>query len=144
MKYLFAVAAVAALAVNAPSLGAKMITVGPSACESLSAHTASDDVAYKPGIDAEGNDIAPADLNSSGQLNLDDDHEFWLPIDVPLADVTNIAATDTMDAISASDIGVGTVTVKNGQAYFDGEPLGDSESHALAAECAKQQGAAAE
>ena len=53
MKYLFAVAAVAALALNAPPLGAKMITVGPSACESLSTHTASDDVAYKPGVDAD-------------------------------------------------------------------------------------------
>ena len=95
--------------------------------------------AYTPGVDVHGNDVAPADLNSSGQLNFDADHEFWLPIEVPLEDVLGIATTDTLDAVRKSNIGVGAVTVKNGQAFFNGEPLGDANSHAIAGECAKQQ-----
>ncbi|MDP7344520.1 MAG: hypothetical protein QF767_14405 [Alphaproteobacteria bacterium] len=139
MKYLFVTAAFAFFALNAPSLGAQTITVSPNDCQALTAYTPSDDVAYKPGVDVDGNAVAPADLNSSGQLNLDTDHEFWLPIDVPLQDVITIDPADNMDAIRASDIGVGTVTVKNGQACFNGEPLGDADSHAVAAECARQQ-----
>ena len=142
MKYLIVTAAFACLALNAPSLGAQTITVSPNDCQAMTAYTPSDDVAYKPGVDVDGNAVAPADLNSSGQLDFGADHEFWLPIEVPLQDVINIAPADNLDSIRASDIGVGTVTVKNGQAYFNGEPLGDSQSHALAAECAEQQDAA--
>lgn len=54
----------------------------------------------------------------------------------------SIAATDTLNSVRDSNIGAGSVTVKNGQAYFNGEPLGDSSSNAIAAECAKQQAAA--
>ena len=139
MKNLCFAAGFAALVLTAPPLGAQTITVSPSACQALTAHTPSSDVAYTPGIDVHGNDVAPADLNASGQLYFDADHEFWLPIEVPLEDVLGIATTDTLDAVRKSNIGVGAVTVKNGQAFFNGEPLGDAKSHAIAAECAKQQ-----
>ena len=131
MKQLCFAAGFAALVLTAPPLGAQTITVSPSACQALTAHT--------PSSDVHGNDVAPADLNASGQLNFDADHEFWLPIEVPLEDVLGIATTDTLDAVRKSNIGVGAVTVKNGQAFFNGEPLGDANSHAIAAECAKQQ-----
>lgn len=143
MKYLFAAAAFAFLAANAVSLGAQNITVQPCACQALTAHSPSDDVAYRPGLDVSGNDVVPADLDAPGQLNLDADHVFRLPIELPLENVLAIAATDTLNIVRDSNIGVGTVTVKNGQAYFNDEPLGDAQSHASAVECRKQQDAAA-
>lgn len=95
-------------------------------------------------VDVRGNAVAPADLSDSGQLNLAADHEFWLPIEVPLEVVITIGAGDNLNSIRTSNIGVGAVTVKNGQAYFNGEPLGDAKSHAIAAECQKQQAASSQ
>ena len=143
MKTLLAATAFTLMAVNAHALSAQTITVAPSACQVLTAHTPAEDVAYRPGVDVDGNAVVPADLNSSGQLHLGADHEFWLPIELPLENVLNIAAGDALNAVRNSNIGVGTVTVKNGQAYFNGEPLSDAQSHAIAAECQKQQADAA-
>ena len=62
---------------------------------------------------------------------------------MPLENVLNIAAGDTLNAVRNSNIGVGTVTVKNGQAYFNGDPLSDAQSHAIATECQNQHANAA-
>ncbi len=144
MKSLFAVSAFLLAGFMALTPQAQTITVGPDACQALISHRPTDDVAYQPGVDVHGNDVAPADLNSAGTVNFGPDHEFWLPIEVPLEDVVTIAATDSMNAIRNSNIGAGTVTVKNGQAYFNGEPLGDAGSHAIAKACAEQQAAASQ
>ena len=58
---------------------------------------------------------------------------------MPLEDVITIGAGENLNSIRASNIGVGAVTAKNGQAYFNGEPLGDEKNHAIDAECQKQQ-----
>ena len=139
MKHLFLAAGLTALVISALPLSAQTITVSPSACQALTAHTPSSDVAYKLGVDVHGNDVVSADLNFSGSLNFADDHEFWLPIELPLDEVINIDHADNLNAVRDSNIGVGIVTVKNCQAYFNGEPLGDAGSHAIVDECAKQQ-----
>ncbi|MDA0230842.1 MAG: hypothetical protein O3B21_11730 [Proteobacteria bacterium] len=141
MKHLFSAVVFALLAGNTLSLGAQQITVTPSACQTLTAHTPHDDVAYRPGLDVSGNAVAPADLNAPGQLDFDADHEFRLPIELPLENVLAIAATDTLNIIRDSNIGVGLVTVKNGQAYFNDEPLSGAQSHAIAVECQRRQDA---
>jgi hypothetical protein len=145
MKPLFAAAAfaLAGLAALGAHAEEEMVTVSPDACRALTAHQPMDDVSYKPGVDAYGKEVAPADLNASGTVNFGADHEFWLPLEIPLQDVLTIDAADSMNAIRSSNIGAGTVTVKNGQAYFNGQPLGDAQSHAIAEACAKQQQAAA-
>jgi len=142
MRYLYFGAAFAFVALSALPLTARTISVSPSACQALTAHTPSDDVAYKPGVDVAGGAVAPADLNASGQLDLGAEHEFWLPIELPLDNALSIATTDTLNVVRDSKIGVGSVTVKDGRAYFNGEPLGDAQSHAIAAECEKQRAAA--
>lgn len=143
MKLFLAATAFSFLTAITLPLGAQTITVAPSACHALSAHTAADDVAYQPGVDVDGGAVAPADLSAAGQLNFDADHEYWLPIEVPLENILNIAAGDTLNAVRSSNIETGTVTVKNGQAYFNGAPLSDAESHAIASEYQKQQADAA-
>ena len=126
MKYLFAAAAFAFLAANALSLGVQNITVQPSACQALTAQTPRDAVTYRP------------DLNAPGQLEFDADHELFLPIELPLENALAIAVADNLNIVRYFNIGVGTVTVKNGQAYFNDQPLGDAQSHAIAVECRKQ------
>ena len=144
MRYLLISAVVAALALSAAQLGAQTITVSPNACQPLTAHTPSRDGAYKPGVDVHGNAVTSADLSDSGKLNLAADHEFWLPTEVLLEDAITIVAGDKLNSIRASNIRVGAVTVKNGQAYFNGEPLGDAKFHAIAAECQKQRAASSQ
>ena len=129
------------MAANILSLGAQQFTVAPSACEALTAHTPRDDVAYRPGLDVSENAVALADVNAAGQINLDADHEFRLPIELPLDNALAVAAADTLNIVRDSNIGVGTVTIKNGRAYFNDEPVGDAQSHSIAAECQKQQDA---
>ena len=84
----------------------------------------------------------PSGLNAPGQFDLDADHEFFLPIGLPLENALAIAPTDTLNIISGSNIGAGTVTVKNSLAYFNDEPSGDTQSHAIAVECQKKHDAA--
>ena len=84
----------------------------------------------------------PSGLNAPGQFDLDADHEFFLPIGLQLENALVIAPTDTLNIIRDSNIGAGTVTVKNGQAYFNDESWGDAQSHAIAVECQKKQDAA--
>ena len=126
MKHLFAAAAFTFLAGKALSLSAQQITVGPTACEALTAHTPRDDVAYQPGVDVSENAVVPSGLNAPGQLNLNAVHEFLFPIELPLENVLAIAATDTLNIIRDSNIGAGTVTGKNSQTYFNDESWGDA------------------
>lgn len=84
MKYLYLSAGLAALMLSGAPLGAQTITVSPSACQALTAHTAADDVAYKPGVDVAGNDVAPADLSMPpGNLILTKTTNFGCPSKFP-------------------------------------------------------------
>ena len=104
--------------------------VQSSACQVLTVHTPRDDVAYRP------------DLNAPGLQKFDADHEFRLPSELPLENALAIAAAGNLNIVRESNIGVGTVTVKNDQAHFNDQTLGDAQSHAIAVECRKQQDAA--
>jgi hypothetical protein len=102
----------------------------PSSSSSINLNSANDGVPgadYQPGVDVNGNAIAPADLpSSSPQPNLDN---FPIEIDQRLAHRFNLPPG------AGGKMVLGTVTVRNNQAYFNGQPLNADQSSALAEAC---------
>lgn len=83
---------------------------------------------YQPGVDVNGNAVAPADLPSSGSSPSVDN--FPIEIDQHLAHRFNLPPGGNAKAV------LGYVTVRNNQAYFNGQPLDADQTAALAEACA--------
>jgi hypothetical protein len=118
---------------------AETVLITPDDCLNLTIHQPLEDVAYKPGVAADGSTVVPADLEDTARLDLPAHHEYWLEISVPLEEVIDIDADSSLERVRQSELGVGTVTVSDGQAYFNGTPLGSQNTHALAEACANLQ-----
>jgi hypothetical protein len=83
---------------------------------------------YQPGVDVNGNAVASADLPSS-RSNPSVDN-FPIEIDQRLAHRFNLPPGGNAKAV------LGYVTVRNNQAYFNGQPLNADQTAALAEACA--------
>ena len=126
------------LAVSEPAI-AEQVQVDRDVCDSLTAHRPADDVAYQADVDVDGNALVPVDANSAGTINLAEDHEYWLQLNIPLEQLMDIDADSNLDRIRASELSVGTVTLQNGELFFNGERLGSESAHAIAEACAQLQ-----
>jgi hypothetical protein len=82
---------------------------------------------YQPGVDANGNAVAPADLPSSSSSPTIDN--FPIEIDQQIAGKFNLPPGASPKAI------LGYVTVRNNQAYFNGQPLNADQNAALNIAC---------
>lgn len=83
---------------------------------------------YQPGVDANGNAVAPADLPASGTPSPSIDN-FPIEIDQRLAGKFNIPS-----GIGGKSI-LGYVTLRGNQPYFNGQPLSADQTAALAEAC---------
>jgi hypothetical protein len=83
---------------------------------------------YQPGVDVNGNAVAPADLPSSGASSPTIDN-FPIEIDQNLAGKFNLPPGASPKAI------LGYVTVRGNQAYFNGQPLNADQNAALNSAC---------
>ncbi|HWE76868.1 MAG TPA: hypothetical protein VG328_27130 [Stellaceae bacterium] len=83
---------------------------------------------YQPGVDVNGNAVAPADLPSSNANPSVDN--FPIEINQRLAHRFNLPLGGNAKAV------LGYVTVRNNQAYFNGQPLDADQTAALAEACA--------
>ncbi|MGD9743784.1 MAG: hypothetical protein AB7F08_14070 [Dongiaceae bacterium] len=100
-------------------------------CAQVVKHQPAADVAYQPGVDAHGNAVAPADLPGTPTLALPP--EIPVLISVDLQDRYNLPANS---ALYEGNAGIGVAMVDmNGNVTFNGKPLTDPESSALAAAC---------
>jgi hypothetical protein len=132
---------VPALAANTPSPPPGAVAATPNGglvmssqvCTSIGAPPASGSnggipsADYQPGVDVNGNAVAPADLPSSGSSpNLDN---FPIEIDQHLAHRFNLRPGGNAKAV------LGYVTVRNNQAYFNGQPLNADQTAALVEAC---------
>ncbi|MBF0354052.1 MAG: hypothetical protein HQL43_02300 [Alphaproteobacteria bacterium] len=111
------------------------VQVSRQDCQRLVRHVPSADVAYKPGVDAKGRPVKPADLGAeSGDaplvIELPDSFEFSLDKKPVTSQV----------GLSDSSMSVGTIKIDlmSGRAYFNGKPLNKAEEADLAAQCQKQ------
>lgn len=123
------------LLLAAPGIGwaSETITVSSGACAAVAALTDAPGVAYQPGVDANGERVAPADL--PGTTN---DALARKLAATPVEITINLRRRFGIPANAALFRGraeVGDVTVKDGRAYLDDVPLSPAEQSLLLAAC---------
>jgi hypothetical protein len=97
----------------------------------LVGHRPSDDVTYKPGVDAHGRAVAPADLTPSAPVLAE---EFVFDLRVDLA-----PRLPASSPLFLPQLSVGRVTAKpDGSIAFNGVALARPERVALAELCARR------
>lgn len=113
--------------------------IDPRACNMLTKHTPSADVAVQPGMDANGNAVAPADAAGAPQMKLP--NKFDIPLTVNLAQQLHLDTSkppfNTLGA--GTEAWLGTLSVEGDKAYFNGQPLSDQQQDNLAVLCMKAQ-----
>lgn len=130
---------VAAIAVFAATAGvsldarASTITVQATDCQRLVRHQPSADVAYKPGVDVNGNPVAPADLPGSVTIKTPTEITFNVTYDL----LSNFGVSENSALAPRGEASVGTVKydLLSGALTFNGERLDDAETAALAELC---------
>jgi hypothetical protein len=104
------------------------LVMSSQVCASLGAPPAGVPSAdYQPGVDVNGNAVAPADLPSVPSTPSVDN--FPIEIDQQLANRFHLPPGAGSKAI------LGYVTVRNNQPYFNGQPLNADQTSALAQAC---------
>lgn len=122
------------LAVSTPIHAQTTVQITESDCSRLVTHVAAADVNYRPGVDVNGNAVAPADLNPQPQIAVPE--VISIPVTIDLATDLGI---DT-PFLARPSVGEVQVT-RDGRVSFNGQPIGDSAQHELARRC-QQIGAA--
>ncbi len=119
-----------------PAHAADTPALDSSLCNALVKHTPDADVAYRPGVDVNGNAVAPADL-PGGNNPIKLPEKINIPVTVSLAKVLNLNA----NATPANQLGpgteaqFGTLTVEGDRVTFNGQPLSDTQQDNLAVLC---------
>lgn len=118
------------------TVAAETVEITDEACARAEAHVPNADVAFKPGVDVQGNAVAPADLPSRGGIKLP--QSFTIDIAVPLKKIASSTA-GKIEAEASLPVGKLGVDIASGQVTFNGEPLGDPELAAIAEACRKRR-----
>ncbi len=99
-------------------------------CARLVAHVPDPDVAYQPGVDVYGREVAPADLGGAPRIELPE--TILIDIEIDLLERFGIPANP---ALYDPDAEVGEVAYRDGRLTFNGQPLQDEAQAELAARC---------
>ncbi len=161
--FLLAAALAAALAATPAAAHEKAtVAITRADCARLVAHVPGPDVAYQPGVDVYGREVAPADLGGAPRIELPETifiaievdllERFGIPenpppldADVPPpldADVPAPLDADVPAPLDAdvpplfdADAEMGWVVYQDGRFTFNGQPLQDEAQAGLAARC---------
>ena len=116
--------------------GEAAVTISKADCARLVEHVPAPDVAYQPGGDAYGREVAPADLppGPGGGTQIRVPETLRIPIEIDLLDRFGIPANP---ALYESDIPIGEVIYRDGRLTFEGQPLQDEATAALSKRCQK-------
>jgi hypothetical protein len=109
------------------------IAVSRQDCDRLVKYQEPPGVEYQPGVDAHGETVVPADLG--GGVNIQLPETIIIPIEVLIQDKYHIPANSALWSAKAE---MGVVTVHGDQVLYNGQPLTDPETAALADLCRKQ------
>lgn len=104
------------------------VEITRSDCDRLAVHAPSADVAYTPGVDVDGNAVAPADLNGSAPIAMPE--VISIPVTVDLAANLGIA-TPFLARPTVGEVQVSS----DGQVTFNGQPVGGKAQKDLARRC---------
>jgi len=114
------------------ALPARADTVGISreTCAELVQHVPGSDVEYRPGVDVNGDKVAPADMPENAQITVP--REFSIPITVDLGKRLGIPRNPNSFQSNAE---IGVLSYKDGQLFFNGQPLQNPDEAALSQAC---------
>jgi hypothetical protein len=92
-------------------------------------------VEYTPGVDVRGRAVAPADLGGAPKMKFPDTVE--IPVLLELLQRLGLPANSSLYKLEDVKVGTLRIRVKDGRAWFNGEPLTSEEQHAMARVCQK-------
>ncbi len=127
---LFLLAAALAAAPAAAHENKATVAITRADCARLVAHVPGPDVAYEPGVDVYGREVAPADLGGAPRIELPE--TILIDIEIDLLQRFGIPANP---ALYDPDVEVGEVAYRDGRFTFNGQPLQDEAQAELAARC---------
>ncbi len=116
------------LLVSAQQAHAANIIIAGDACANVTA-TEAPDVEYKPGVDANGKPVAPADLPNS---TMPTPQDIQIPLQLKLKKALHLQQNSDLVAPEAV---VGTIEYKNGQLTFNGQPISDEARTDIQSAC---------
>lgn len=116
-------------------VGPDKIVVTRSDCAALVEHRPSADVEYRPGVDARGRQVVAADV--AGTLRIAPPDEVVIDVTVQVYQYLGRTPPPGLGDTGAS---VGRLVLSDGKLSFNGEPLSDPASRAIAAACAGNSG----
>ena len=109
-------------------LAAATVTITAETCADLTEHVPDASVAYRPGVDADGDAVTPATLG--GGFQVAPPTEITIPI--------QISPGPTSSLYSTSDTTIGKVTYRDGRVLYNGKPVQDDEAARISRLCQKQ------
>ncbi len=117
------------------ALAQTKVRVPTQDCASLVVHSPAPDVAFKPGVDAHGNKVAPADLAGSR-------FHFEAPETVEFDISFNPLKGPAARQFRRSELVIGRIEydLNTGEATFNGQLLSDPELAELARKCRRELG----
>lgn len=124
--------ALALVVVSVPApLVAQPVQISARDCARLAEHSARADVEYKPGTDARGRPVKPADLNPGPAVAVPQSFAFDVNADLKKYGVPSNSV------LFQPNVGVGQITVEDGgrRVSYNGQSLGGREQEALAELC---------
>ncbi len=136
-RYRFLVLAPAAILLALPAAAQQgPIVVSSSNCETIAHVNDAPGVAYTPGVDVDGNAVAPADMaGGSTALN---QALASAPIKITV-DLQRRFGIPANSRLFQGEAQIGYVTIQDGKAYLDGQPLNVAEQGMLSAACRERK-----
>ncbi len=116
------------LALPGTVAGAVEVTVSKNDCREIISYMPAPDVAYRPGVDARGRKVVPADLAGGSS-------DFKLPDEITF-NVGEDLAKDFNPKYTGEAV-FGKVSVKGGEVFWNGRALGNKSGNAIAQACRK-------
>lgn len=105
-------------------------TVTRADCANVVQHQPAADVAYQPGVDVNGDSVAPADLNGGFKVAVPE--TISIPIVIDLAEKYGTAKPK---GPVMGETSFGKVVWRDGKAWYNGQPLHDKSEADLVAAC---------
>ena len=105
------------------------VVVSSKACAEVVAHVPDAGVAYTPGVDVNGNAVAPADLPDSA-APVAENFPIFLTLDLK----RKFRIPDSAKLFKPEAV-VGLIAIQGNQVWFNGQPIAPAEASLLAAAC---------
>ena len=109
-----------------------VVKVTAGDCRRVVAHVAAADVEYRPGVDAHGRKVAPADLGGASQIEIPDTITFDLQLD--LEELAGPPPPGPVGEVFGRPV-LGHISIRGHKVYFNDRLLGDLAEAELARKC---------